>query len=88
MTNISIRMWSAWLVAAAILLSSAGIMAFDGDSQLFGKKEDEKNVPLKKAEKKPSHWFRPHLEQKDNYSPFDEEIAWDKAGRHQKPSKN
>ena len=45
-------MWSAWLVAAAILLSSAGIMAFDGDSQLFGKKEDEKNVPLKKAEKK------------------------------------
>ena len=50
MTNISIRMWSAWLVAAAILLSSAGTMAFDGDSQLFGKKEDEKNVPLKKAE--------------------------------------
>ena len=45
-------MWSAWLVAAAILLSSAGIMAFDGDSQLFGNKEDEKNVPLKKAEKK------------------------------------
>ncbi len=41
---------------------------------------------LKKAEKKPSHWFRPHLEQKDNYSPFDEEIAWDKAGRYQKPS--
>ena len=52
MTNILIRMWSAWFVAAAILLSSAGIMAFDGDSQLFGKKEDEKNVPLKKAEKK------------------------------------
>ena len=52
MTNISIRMWFAWLVAAAILLSSEGTMAFDGDSQLFGKKEDEKNVPLKKAEKK------------------------------------
>jgi hypothetical protein len=42
---------------------------------------------LKKAEKKPSTWFRPQLEQKDDYSPFDEEIAWDKVGRHQKPSK-
>ena len=42
---------------------------------------------LKKAEKKPSEWFRPQLEQKDDYSPFDEEISWDKAGRHQKPSK-
>ena len=51
MTNISIRVWSAWLVAGAILLSSAGTMASDGDSQLFGKKEDEKNIPLKKAEK-------------------------------------
>ena len=51
MTNISIRVWSAWLVAGAILFSSAGTMASDGDSQLFGKKEDEKNVPLKKAEK-------------------------------------
>ena len=51
MTNISIRVWSAWLVAGAILHSSAGTMASDGDSQLFGKKEDEKNVPLKKAEK-------------------------------------
>jgi len=44
---------------------------------------------LKKAKKKPSYWFRPQLEQKNNYSPFDEnEVSWDKAGRHQKPSKD
>ena len=41
---------------------------------------------LKKAEKKPSHWFRPQLSDKGDYSPFDAEIQWDSVGRHQKPS--
>ena len=41
---------------------------------------------LKKAEKKPSHWFRPQLSDKGDYSPFDAEIEWDSVGRHQKPS--
>ncbi len=42
---------------------------------------------LKKAEKKPSHWFRPQLANKKDYSPFDGEIGWDDVGRHQQPSK-
>ena len=41
---------------------------------------------LKKAEKKPSHWFRPQLASKKDYSPFDNDMDWDNVGRHQKPS--
>ena len=45
------RMWSTWLLIGAILLPLP-CMASDGGAQLFGKKDDEKDAPLKKAEKK------------------------------------
>ncbi|SVD17504.1 uncharacterized protein METZ01_LOCUS370358, partial [marine metagenome] len=44
------RMWSVWLLIGAILLPLP-CMASDGGSQLFGKKDDEKDAPLKKAQK-------------------------------------
>ena len=38
------------------------------------------------ASKRPSNWFRPQLEGRDNDPRGDSDVAWHDAGRHEKPS--
>ena len=41
---------------------------------------------LVSSSKRPSNWFRPQLEGRDNDPRGDSDVAWQDAGRHEKPS--
>ena len=43
---------------------------------------------LREAPKRPSNWFRPQME-RGRYDPFeDEDMPWNKAGRHEQPTRD